>query len=283
MRGAASIRLVAMEEGARTTTVEACKTRRRYRVCPARAVAAIHPDYTGGTYTAICRAIKAAFARHAHPCLLADFEVNQGGATLKTPLSSFLRQLKQAGMRQPCRYAAGSSTTRCAPIICPDKINTAQMARTAARRARDSAAHDIDDHGRACRDLARPGRAICWSRWRLAGRDGGSTSSLPCPCAHGSADCIRKGRQSWPRPSERRLIIALRRAAAGCCHPAITNIKKEWVQRMGRRRPARRDLPRCRLAKDLGGSHDETERISGRRYAARPEFHRQRWMEALIR
>ena len=31
----------------------------------------IHPDYTGATYLAICRAIKGGRARHAHPRLLA--------------------------------------------------------------------------------------------------------------------------------------------------------------------------------------------------------------------
>ena len=55
----------------------------------------IHPDYSGETYLAICRAIKAAVPdMHIHA--FSPLEVTQGAATLELPIRSFLARLKDA-------------------------------------------------------------------------------------------------------------------------------------------------------------------------------------------
>src|SRR3954452_23064597 len=54
----------------------------------------IHPDYTGETYEAICRAIKEAVpGMHIHA--FSPLEVTQGAATLQKPIPVFLEQLKE--------------------------------------------------------------------------------------------------------------------------------------------------------------------------------------------
>src|SRR4029077_12211280 len=57
----------------------------------------IHPDYTGETYLAFCRAIKAAVPdMHIHA--FSPLEVTQGAATLGIPIRSFLARLKASGL-----------------------------------------------------------------------------------------------------------------------------------------------------------------------------------------
>src|SRR5882724_10201108 len=57
----------------------------------------IHPDYTGETYEAICRAIKEAVpGMHIHA--FSPLEVTQGAATLQMPVPDFLAQLREVGL-----------------------------------------------------------------------------------------------------------------------------------------------------------------------------------------
>ena len=57
----------------------------------------IHPDYTGATYLAICRAIKAAVpGMHIHA--FSPLEITQGAATLGMSVAEFLAELKDAGL-----------------------------------------------------------------------------------------------------------------------------------------------------------------------------------------
>src|SRR6185436_16884642 len=60
----------------------------------------IHPDYTGETYEAICRAIKQAVpAMHIHA--FSPLEVTQGAATLDRPIDTFLAPPTSRGCARP--------------------------------------------------------------------------------------------------------------------------------------------------------------------------------------
>ena len=110
----------------------------------------IHPDYTGETYLAICRAIKAAVPdMHIHA--FSPLEVTQGAATLGLPIRSFLAELKAAGLSTLPGTAAEILDDEVRAIICADKVNTARVARCREDRAWPWAAHDVHDHVRAYR------------------------------------------------------------------------------------------------------------------------------------
>src|SRR6185369_8946336 len=82
----------------------------------------IHPDYTGETYEAICRAIKQAVpGMHIHA--FSPLEVTQGAATLDRPIDTFLAGLKQAGLGTLPGTAAEILDDEIRAIICPDQIH----------------------------------------------------------------------------------------------------------------------------------------------------------------
>ncbi|HZT52135.1 MAG TPA: 7,8-didemethyl-8-hydroxy-5-deazariboflavin synthase CofG, partial [Stellaceae bacterium] len=85
----------------------------------------IHPDYTGATYLAICRAIKAAVpGLHVHA--FSPLEVWQGAATLGRPVAAFLAELKEAGLGSLPGTAAEVLDDEVRAVICPDKVKTAE-------------------------------------------------------------------------------------------------------------------------------------------------------------
>ena len=85
----------------------------------------IHPDYTGDTYLAICRAIKEAVpAMHVHA--FSPLEISQGAATLGIRVADFLAELKAAGLGSLPGTAAEILDDEVRAIICPDKLTTAQ-------------------------------------------------------------------------------------------------------------------------------------------------------------
>src|SRR3954468_20628973 len=85
----------------------------------------IHPDYTGATYEAICRAIKAVVPEmHIHA--FSALEVTQGAATLGLSVREFLAKLKAAGLGTLPGTAAEILDDEVRAIICPDKIDTGQ-------------------------------------------------------------------------------------------------------------------------------------------------------------
>ncbi|MBV8574379.1 MAG: radical SAM protein, partial [Acetobacteraceae bacterium] len=83
----------------------------------------IHPEYTGATYLAICRAIKEAVPDiHIHA--FSPLEIWQGAKTLGRTLADFLRELKAAGLSSLPGTAAEILDDEVRAVICPDKIKT---------------------------------------------------------------------------------------------------------------------------------------------------------------
>ncbi|MBV9835655.1 MAG: 7,8-didemethyl-8-hydroxy-5-deazariboflavin synthase CofG, partial [Alphaproteobacteria bacterium] len=151
----------------------------------------IHPDYTGETYVAICRAIKAVTPdMHIHA--FSALEVTQGAATSNKPIGDFLAELKEAGLGTLPGTAAEILDDEVRRIICPDKINTGQwldVQRAAHKAGLRTTSTIMYGHVESSRS---------WAKHLLALRDlqaetGGFTEFVPLPFVHMEAPMYRLG------------------------------------------------------------------------------------------
>jgi FO synthase len=186
----------------------------------------IHPAYTGETYLAICRSIKAAVPdMHIHA--FSPLEVTQGAATLGLPIRSFLAQLEAAGLSTLPGTAAEILDDEVRAIICADKVNTAEwldVARTAHSLGLRTTSTIMYGH------IEHP---LSWARHLMALRDlqaetGGFTEFVPLPFVHMEAPMYLRGAaRRGPTFREAVLMHAVARLAL---HPHITNIQTSWVK-----------------------------------------------------
>jgi FO synthase len=234
----------------------------------------IHPDYTGETYEAICRAIKDAVpGMHIHA--FSPLEVTQGAATLDRPIDAFLAGLKEAGLGTLPGTAAEILDDEIRAIICPDKINTAQwldVQRAAHKQGLRTTSTIMYGHVET---------SLAWARHLLALRDlqvetGGFTEFVPLPFVHMEAPMYRQG-LARRGPTFREAVI-MHSIARLVLHPAITNIQTSWVK-MG---PAGAAICLNAGANDLGGTlmNESISRAAGTQHGQ--EFPPDA-MEALIR
>jgi FO synthase len=206
----------------------------------------IHPEYTGATYLAICRAIKEVVPEiHIHA--FSPLEVWQGAKTLGRTVPDFLRELKAAGLSSLPGTAAEVLDDEVRAIICPDKIKTAEWlevmeaAHTAGLRSTVTIMYGhVDRYEHWARHLLRI-RA-------LQQKTGGFTEFVPLPYVPMETPIYLKGRaRRGPTYREAVLMHAVARLVL---HPVITNIQTSWVK-MGSRGAAA-----CLEAgaNDLGGT-----------------------------
>ncbi len=233
----------------------------------------IHPDYTGETYLGICRAIKQAVpGMHVHA--FSPLEVTQGAATLGRSLSSFLGELKAAGLGTLPGTAAEILDDEVRAVICPDKVNTAQWVDVLR------AAHKLGLRTTSTIMYGHVERPISWARHLLVLRDlqeetGGITEFVPLPFVHMEAPMYLRGMaRKGPTLREAVLMHAVARLVL---HPLITNIQTSWVK-MG---PEGAALCLNAGANDLGGTlmNESISRAAGTQHGQEfpPEA-----MEALI-
>ena len=234
----------------------------------------IHPDYTGETYLAICRAIRAALpGMHIHA--FSPLEVTQGAATLGLTLDAYLARLKAAGLGTLPGTAAEILDDEIRAVICPDKVNTAQW--VAVLRA----AHGLGLRTTSTIMYGHIEAPISWARHLLVLRDlqaetGGITEFVPLPFVHMEAPMYLRGRaRKGPTLREAVLMHAVGRLAL---HPLIPNIQTSWVK-MG---PDGVRLCLEAGANDLGGTlmNESISRAAGTEHGQ--EFPPAE-MEALIR
>ena len=206
----------------------------------------IHPDYTGETYAAICKAIKDVTPdMHIHA--FSALEVTQGAATLQQPISDFLARLRTAGLGTLPGTAAEILDDEIRALICPDKINTAEW--LGVQRA----AHKLGLRTTSTIMYGHVETARNWANHLLALRDlqvetGGFTEFVPLPFVHMEAPMYRQGRaRKGPTFREAVVMHAVARLAL---HPVIPNIQTSWVK-MG---PAGAAICLESGANDLGGT-----------------------------
>jgi FO synthase len=186
----------------------------------------IHPSYTGATYLAICRAVKAAVPdMHVHA--FSPLEVQQGARTLRLSVHDFLAALKAEGLSTLPGTAAEILDDEVRAIICPDKLDTAawlDVMRTA---------HGLELRTTATVMYGHVERYEHWARHILRVRDlqqdtGGFTEFVPLPFVHMQAPIYLKGRsRRGPTFREAVLMHAVARLAF---HPHIRNIQASWVK-----------------------------------------------------
>ncbi len=234
----------------------------------------IHPDYTGATYEAICRAIKAALPdMHIHA--FSPLEVTQGAATLGLSLGDFLARLKAAGLGTLPGTAAEILDDEIRAVISPDKVNTREWLAVAR------AAHALGLCSTSTIMFGHMEAPLHWARHLLVLRDqqaetGGFTEFVPLPFVHMEAPMYLKGlARRGPTFREAVLMHSVARLAL---HPLIPNIQVSWVK-MG---PEGAALCLEAGANDLGGTlmNESISRAAGTQHGQEfpPEA-----MEALIR
>jgi FO synthase len=206
----------------------------------------IHPDYTGETYLAICRAIKAAVpGLHVHA--FSPLEVTQGAATLALSVGDFLAKLKDAGLGSLPGTAAEILDDEVRAVICPDKVTTAQWLGVIA------AAHRLGLRTTATIMFGHVDAPRHWARHllhlrRLQARTHGFTEFVPLPFVPMEAPMQLRG-QSRLGPTYREAVL-MHAVARLALHPLIRNIQTSWVK-MG---PAGAAACLEAGANDLGGT-----------------------------
>ncbi|MGE0423383.1 MAG: 5-amino-6-(D-ribitylamino)uracil--L-tyrosine 4-hydroxyphenyl transferase CofH [Reyranellaceae bacterium] len=234
----------------------------------------IHPDYTGETYAAICRAIKAVTPdMHIHA--FSALEVTQGAATSNKAMPDFLAELKEAGLGTLPGTAAEILDDDIRRIICPDKINTQQwldVQRAAHKAGLRTTSTIMYGHVESSRS---------WAKHLLALRDlqaetGGFTEFVPLPFVHMEAPMYRLG-MARKGPTFREAVI-MHAIARLSLHPLIPNIQTSWVK-MG---PAGAATCLQSGANDLGGTlmNESISRAAGTQHGQEFPPHE---MEKLIR
>jgi FO synthase len=186
----------------------------------------IHPDYTGATYLALCRAVKEAVPDiHLHA--FSPLEVHQGAATLGVSVPAFLADLAAAGLGSLPGTAAEVLDDEVRAKICPDKISTAEWLDVVGH------AHAAGLRTTSTIMFGHLETPVSWARHllrlrALQTRTGGITEFVPLPFVHMEAPLYLKGRaRKGPTLREAVLMHAVARLAL---HPLITNIQVSWVK-----------------------------------------------------
>jgi FO synthase len=186
----------------------------------------IHPSYTGETYLAICRAIKAAVPDlHIHA--FSPLEISQGAATLGMSVADFLSELKAAGLGSLPGTAAEILDDEVRAIICPDKVTTAQwldVIAAAHRTGLRTTATIMFGHVDAPRHWARHLLRVR----QLQAETGGFTEFVPLPFVPMEAPMQLRG-QSRLGPTFRETVL-MHAVARLALHPLIPNIQTSWVK-----------------------------------------------------
>jgi FO synthase len=186
----------------------------------------IHPDYTGATYLAICRAIKEA-APGIHLHAFSPLEITQGAATLGISIAEFLTELKDSGLGSLPGTAAEVLDDEVRAIICPDKVSTAQwlsVVETAHRIGLRTTATIMFGHVDHPRHWA---RHLLHLR-RQQEKSGGFTEFVPLPFVPMETPIhLRGGCRLGPTFREAVLMHAVARLAL---NPVIPNIQTSWVK-----------------------------------------------------
>lgn len=186
----------------------------------------IHPDYTGATYLAICRGIKAVVpAMHIHA--FSPLEVWQGAKTLRLPLREFLTMLKEAGLSSLPGTAAEILHDEVRAVLCPDKINTAQWLEVI------ETAHEVGLRTTATIMFGHIDHPRHWASHLLAIRDiqsrtGGFTEFVPLPFVSMEAPMYLRS-TCRPGPTFREAVL-MHAVARLVLFPLIDNIQASWVK-----------------------------------------------------
>jgi FO synthase len=186
----------------------------------------IHPEYTGATYLALCRAIKKAVPQiHIHA--FSPLEIWQGAKTLGRAVPDFLRELRAAGLGSLPGTAAEILDDEIRAQICPDKVNTEEWLEVMAAAHAEGLQSTVTimyGHVEGYRHWARHLLRIR----RLQARTGGFTEFVPLPFVPMETPIYLKGRAR--RGATWREAVLMHAVARLALHPVIGNIQTSWVK-----------------------------------------------------
>ena len=186
----------------------------------------IHPDFDGGTYLEIIRAVKeVAPAVHVHG--FTALEVTEGARRLGVPLREYLAMARDAGLASLPGTAAEILDDEVRAVICPDKITTDEWLE--AHRL----AHAVGLRSNVTIMFGHVERPVHVARHLLRTRDlarrtRGFTEFVPLPFVHMATPLFRQGR-SRRGPTFREVVsltATARLAYLGC----IDHVQVSWVK-----------------------------------------------------
>lgn len=186
----------------------------------------IHPSYTGDTYLAILRAVKAE-CPDLHVHAFSPLEVSQGARTLAIPVIDYLRRLKDAGLGSLPGTAAEILSDDIRAQICPDKLTTQEWLDVVG------AAHKVGLPTTSTIMFGHLEHPEHWARHLLVLRQlqsetGGFTEFVPLPFVHMETPLYRRG-QSRKGPTWREAVM-MHAVARLALHGSIPSIQCSWVK-----------------------------------------------------
>jgi FO synthase len=189
----------------------------------------IHPDFDGEYYLDVCRAVKEA-APDIHVHGFTALEVTEGARRSSEDLETYLRRLKDAGLRSLPGTAAEILDDDVRAILCPDKVNTQEWLDCHEIAHRVGLGSNVTImHG----SVERPEH---WARHMIRTREvqsrtGGFTEFIPLPFVH-MASPIYLQRKSRRGPTFREIVLmhAIGRIAYANGPGRITNVQASWVK-----------------------------------------------------
>jgi FO synthase len=162
---------------------------------------------------------------HVHA--FSPLEIQHGASTLALPLSTYLTQLRDAGLSTLPGTAAEILDDEIRAIICPDKLSTDEWLDVIGT------AHEVGLKTTATIMFGHVEKPAHWARHltrlrALQERTGGISEFVPLGYVHMEAPLWRKGRtRSGPSFREAVLMHAVPRLVL---HPLIRNIQTSWVK-----------------------------------------------------
>jgi len=186
----------------------------------------IHPDYDGHTYLEILGAAREA-APDIHIHAFSPLEIAHGARSLNLSLETYLRKLKQAGLRSLPGTAAEILDDEIRARLCKDKLTTAEWF------AVMQAAHAAGLRSTCTIMFGHIEQPIHWARHLLRlrahqRRTGGFTEFVPLPFVATEAPIYRQG-EARMGPTWRESIL-MHAIARMVLHGLIPNIQTSWVK-----------------------------------------------------
>jgi FO synthase len=189
----------------------------------------IHPDFDGEYYLDVCRAVKEA-APDIHVHGFTALEVTEGARRSSEDLETYLRRLKDAGLRSLPGTAAEILDDDIRAILCPDKINTQQWLDCHEIAHRVGLGSNVTIMHGSVEGPQHWARHMIRTR-EVQARTGGFTEFIPLPFVH-MASPIYLQRKSRRGPTFREVVLmhAVGRIAYANGPGRINNVQASWVK-----------------------------------------------------
>ncbi|HVW32294.1 MAG TPA: 5-amino-6-(D-ribitylamino)uracil--L-tyrosine 4-hydroxyphenyl transferase CofH [Acidimicrobiia bacterium] len=186
----------------------------------------IHPTFDGEFYLAVCRAVKEA-APDIHVHAFTALEVTEGARRLGEPVESYLRRLKEAGLRSLPGTAAEILDDPVRRILCPDKVSTEEWLEC------HRAAHRAGLASNVTMMFGAVEQPVSWARHLVRTRElqketGGFTEFVGLPFVH-MASPIYLTRQARRGPTFREVVL-VHAVARIAYRGLIDNVQASWVK-----------------------------------------------------